>query len=140
VPFSNYLDKAILQYFFQGAAFTLPADLYVALSTTTPVQGASSNFTEPSGNGYARVAVALNSTNFVAVGTEPAGGYSLQNGTVITFPQPTGNWGTVTYAGLFDAASAGNFWGFGQLTTALTITSTSAPPSFAVGALIITND
>jgi len=139
VPFTNYLDQKITQLLFSNTAYTVPATWYVALSTTTPVQGASPNFTEPSGNGYARVAVTNNSTNWTAIASPPATGYTVQNNQPVTFPAATGSWGTVTYFGIYDAASSGNLVGFGALTSSQAITS-GITPSFAVGTLTITNN
>ena len=144
MPFTNYLDQALVTEVFGAVAYTVPADVYVALSTTTPVQAEGTatpywNFTEPSGSGYARVTVANNTTSWVAAGTQPSTGYEVDNGVAITFPSATGSWGTVTYFGIFDAATAGNLLGFGALTTSQAIASGDTP-SFAVGALTITNN
>ena len=139
MPFTNYLDQKITQLLFSNTAYSIPATWYVALSTTTPVQGASPNFTEPSGNGYARVAVTNNSTNWTAIASPPATGYTVQNNQPVTFPAATGSWGTVTYFGIYDAASSGNLVGFGALTSSQAITS-GITPSFAVGTLTITNN
>lgn len=136
MPFTNYLDQKLVELIFSDTAYTIPATLYVALSTTTPTQ-AGASFTEPSGNAYARVAVTNNSTNFVAAASQPATGYEMENGTVITFPAATGSWGTVTYFGIFDAATAGNLLAYGALTTSQTISSGDTA-SFAVDALTIT--
>src|SRR5215467_1853133 len=134
VPFTNYLDQALTKLLFSNTAYTIPATWYVALSTTTPTQGASPNFTEPSGNAYARVAVTNNSTNWQPISSQPASGYTMQNNTIVTFATATGTWGTVTYFGVFDASSGGNLCGYGLLTASQAIT-TGIAPSFAVGAL-----
>jgi len=139
MPYTNYLDTAIQKLLFSNTTYTIPATWYIALSTTTPVQGASPNFTEPSGNAYARVAVTNNTTNFVPVASPPATGYTMQNNTAVTFPTATGSWGTVTYFGLYDASTSGNLCGIGALTASQAIT-TGITPSFAVGQLTITNN
>ena len=66
MPFTNYLDQRITQLLFSNTAYTIPATWYIALSTTTPSQGATPNFTEPSGNGYARVAVTNNTWGWLS--------------------------------------------------------------------------
>src|SRR6516225_9892091 len=139
MPFTNYLDQRITQLLFSNTAYTIPATWYIALSTTTPSQGATPNFTEPSGNGYSRVSVTNNTSNWTAVASPPANGYTVQNNTIITFPTATGSWGTVTYFGIYDATTAGNLIGFGLLTSAQSIT-TGIAASFAVAQLTVTNN
>jgi hypothetical protein len=136
VPNTNYLDQKICQYYWGLTAYTAAATVYCALSTTTPAQTGSPNFTEPSGNAYARVATTNNTTNFVETTSVPTLGWQQANGTAITFPTATGLWGTVTYFGFYNAATGGNLLAFGQLTTAQTISS-GGIPAFAIQALQI---
>lgn len=110
-----------------------PATLYVALFTGTETSNAGAGLTEVSGSAYARVAVVNNSTNF-----PNASARSKSNGVAITFPQPTGSWGTVTTVGIYDAATVGNLIDTGLLTTPRSPDATTDPPSFAVGALVFT--
>lgn len=144
MPFTNYLDQKIVQLLFGDTTYSVPATWYVALSTTTPAQAEGStphwNFTEPSGNGYARVSVANTSTHWEATTTEPSNGYTMVNKTAVTFPTPTGSWGTVTYFGIFDASTGGNLIGYGALTTSKAIGSGDTPPTFAIKALTVTNN
>lgn len=135
MPLTNYADQKLVQLLFGDTAYTIPTTLYVGLSTTTPTQ-AGTNFTEPSGGAYARVAVTNNTTNWVAATSQPATGYEQANGTTITFPTATASWGTVTYFGIFDASTSGNLIAFGALTTSQTIAS-SDTASFAVQSLTI---
>ena len=136
MPLTNYADTALIDLLFGAVAYTTPVTLYAALSTTTPTQ-AGATFTEPSGLGYARVAVTNNTTNFVAAATQPATGHEVENGTAITFPAATGSWGTITYVGFYDAATAGNLLTFAALTTAQTVASGDTL-SFAIDAITIT--
>lgn len=138
MPFTTYLDKSLVDSVFGDTAYAVPATLYVALSTTTPTQ-AGASFTEPSGSGYARVAVANSTANFGAAATQPATGYEVVNAVALAFPAATGAWGTVTYFGVFDAATGGNLLAYGALTTAQTIASGDTA-SFAASALTITLD
>lgn len=125
-------EQAILNLFLRGDSWTLPANLYVGLSTTTPTE-AGGNFTEPVGNGYARVTVVRNGTNWAAAsGTAPA---IADNATAITFPAASGgSWGTVTHAGLFDAVSAGNLLWWGALGTSKAVNDGDTA-QIAIGAL-----
>ncbi len=130
--FTDYLENKMLGHLF-GTAYTAPTTVYMALSTTTPTD-AGGNVTEPSGNGYARVAIGNNSTNWNA-----ASGGTVTNKTAITFPEATGSWGTVTHFVLYDAATAGNALIWGALTASKAI-GTGDTASFAAGALSISLD
>jgi hypothetical protein len=143
MPFTSYFDHAaITANLFSASVYSVPGTWYIALSTTTPTQAQGTsppwNFTEPSGNGYTRVAVTNNSTNFTSA-TAPATGWTIQNATAISFPFATGSWGTLTYVGIFDAASTGHLVGYGALASSQAIT-TNQLPSFAANALTITNN
>lgn len=129
--FTDVQEQAILNLFLRADAWTL-AGLHVGLSTTTPTEAAG-NFTEPSGNGYARVSKPRAATDWAAAsGTAPA---VADNATAITFPTASGgSWGSVTYFGLFSAATAGTLYFWGALTTAKTVNDGDTA-SFAVGAL-----
>ena len=143
MPFTDYLDQALNQEVFGNTAYSVPPTLYVGLSTTTPTQAKGTspywNFTEPSGNAYARVTVANNTSNWTASGSQPANGQEQQNAASISFATASGTWGTVTYFGIFDASSNGNLLAFGQLSASQTIT-TNDTASFGIGALTITID
>ncbi len=131
--FSDFLENELLDHVFGNAAYSAPATLYVSLYTVTPADAGGG--TEATGGSYARVAVTNNATNFPA-----ASGGAKANGTAITFPAPTANWGTVVAFGIHDAASAGNLLAWGALTVNKTINNGDAAPSFAVGDLDITLD
>jgi hypothetical protein len=114
---TNLAINDILSNLFGSTAYSVPATFYVGLSTTTPT-ATGTNFTEPSGNAYARATVTNNTTNFPATSSE-----DTLNGALIQFAQATGTWGTVTYAGLFDALTGGNCWLIAPLSASETITS-----------------
>lgn len=88
---SDYEASRLGNAALRNTAYTPAAAVYVALST----DGAA----EISGNGYART-----SATFAAFG----GTSASTNASVITFPIPTGSWGTITHARIYDASSAGN--------------------------------
>lgn len=116
--FSNYLENKLLDQLFNATAYTFPTTLYVALCTATVVEGdTGSTITEPSGNGYARVAVTANTTNFPA-----ASGGALSNGVAITgFTASGGSWGTITDIAICDASSAGNVLAYDALAASKTV-------------------
>ena len=129
---ANYLENALLDHVFGGSSFSKPATVYVALFTVTPNDAGGG--TEVSGNGYARVAVTNNNTNWPA-----ASSGEKSNGAAITFPISTGSWGTVVAFGIFDAATSGNLLYWGALTESKAI-GTEETPSFPVGDIDITED
>lgn len=116
--FSNYLENALLNRVFNGAALSLPATLYIGLFTAAPTDAGGG--TEVSGNNYSRLAVTANTTNFPTTTTG-----TIQNALTLTFAIPSGNWGTVTHIGIFDAATAGNLLVWGALNQSRIITSSA---------------
>jgi hypothetical protein len=134
MSFANFLEDELLDHVWGAAAYTAPTDIYVGLSTTAPADDGT-NITEPSGgNGYARVQVTNNLTNWPA-----ASGGAKSNGTAVAFPTATGSWGTVTHMFFSDAASGGSILGSSALTTAKTV-DTDDTVTFAIGDLDITLD
>lgn len=114
---SAYLEDAILDHMLGGPDFARPATVYVGLYTAAPSEPDGTGGTEVAGNGYARVSVTNDATNFPA-----AASGAKSNGNVITFPQATGgDWGTVVAFGIFDAPTAGNLLFFGTLGTSKSI-------------------
>lgn len=93
---SNYLENALINGTIRGTTYTAPTTVYVGLFTSDPTDAGSG--TEVSGGSYAR-----QSATFAA----PSNGASVTNAD-ITFPQATGNWGTVGWIGIFDALTTGN--------------------------------
>jgi hypothetical protein len=87
---------------------------------------------EPSGNGYARVATTAGDWN-------AASGGSLDNADSIEFGEATGTWGTVTHFALFDAASGGNMLAHGTLTQSKAVGSGDTV-RFAAGDLSVSLD
>ncbi len=127
--FSTYLANKFLDHVFKVASFTVPTNIYVALSTTTPTD-AGTNVTEPSGNAYARTV--MNVWDVAAAG-------ATQNTNAITFPTATGSWGTITYAAIYDASTAGNFLMYGVLGTSQAVVNGNIV-QFDAGALDVTLD
>lgn len=109
MPLSLYARNRLLEHIHGEAALTMPT-AHIGLSTTTP-NGSDGNVTEPSGNGYARVATS-------AATWGAASGGAITNAAVITFPTATGaGWGTVTHVVAYDASSGGNLLWWGSITS-----------------------
>lgn len=136
---TNAREALIADSQFGGGATTwAPATWYLGLSTTTPADDGT-GFSEPSGGSYARVAITNNSTNFPAAFND--GGVTKKwNGAKFTFPNPTGNWGTVTHYGFFTASSGGTPAYTGQLDTSIAPKSGNTPVEFDVNQLVMSWD
>lgn len=106
MSFSDYLEDKVLDHVFGGTAYTAPTTLYVGVFTSAASDTGPG--TEVSGNGYARQSVA-----FTVSGTSPT---TAASSAAVEFPEATGSWGTVTYAGIFDAVSGGNMLAWAELT------------------------
>jgi len=129
---SNYLENQIQDLVLGDGSFSQPATVYVGLWTATlddTSDGSTSG--EVSGNNYSRVAVTNNSTNW-----PNASSGEKHNGAAITFPTPSGSWGTVTHVAILDASSAGNILYWIALTASKAINSGDTV-SFATSALSI---
>lgn len=112
MSFSDYLENKILNHVFGIEAYAQPDALYVALSTSNPLDDGS-GVSEPSGNNYARI-------NHNDWATATSG--STSNVGVVTFPTASGTWGTVTYVCIFDALTGGNLIASGALTASRAVT------------------
>lgn len=129
---SDFLENELLDHVLGNAAYSAPATVYVALYTVAPSDAGGG--TEVSGGSYARVAVTNNATNWPA-----ASGGAKANGTEITFPTASGDWGECVAFAILDAASDGNFLYWGDLTTPKTVNSGDTA-KFGVGDLDVTED
>lgn len=93
---SDYAVHRMLDYYFGQTAGAPPATFYVKLL---------SGGVELSGNGYARLAITNNTTNFAAAASRTKLMQVIQS-----FAAATGAWNTVDGWELMDAASGGNAW------------------------------
>lgn len=107
MPKSTYLDEKIINHIFLGQTFTPQTNLYVALFTSVPTDGAIDgySYTEPAtSNAYARQIVVFENN-----GTTGYDGYvwnatSTGGAQSITFgPSENNAWGTIYGIGVFDA-------------------------------------
>lgn len=114
MSFSNYTSKALLDYMFgKTSAFDSQPAIYVALSTADPGDDGAS-LSEPSGNGYARVATVAGDWNAGTLANPSV----IDNANAVTFPEVvTAPWGTISHFALYDAASNGNCLGSEALDT-----------------------
>jgi hypothetical protein len=116
----------VLDHFLRNTATASPVTVYVALFNTTPTK--TTPGTEVSGTAYARVPVTFGA---------PSGGV-VTTSSPVSFPTAgAGGWGTVNGCGIFDQASGGQLYYFGDLTASKTVDAGDTV-TFATGALSVT--
>jgi len=130
---SDYLEIEIIKHIFRTGSFAKPTVLGVALFTGAPSDAGGG--TEVTGGNYARVDVPPLDANWDA--TSGTDGLTA-NTSVITFPVPSANWGTITHFAIFDALTVGNILYHGALTAAKTVNNGDPAPTFPAGSLTVT--
>lgn len=128
--FADYWEDEVMDHLFGKGSYT-PPTIHVGLSTADPLDTAA-GLAEPVGNGYARVQTSEANWN-------ASSGGLIDNAAVLTFPEATGSWGTITHVALFDAATAGNMLSHGSLAVSKLISSGDTP-RFPIGDLDNTLD
>ena len=97
---TNYMRNKVIEDWFM-ADQTKVTTYYLGVSSTAPTV-AGTGFTEPTGNGYARVALTRGS-DFTK-----AGDGIVKNKLLEQFPISTGTWANMTHWGIFDSPTGGN--------------------------------
>ncbi len=123
---SDYLENKILDHILGSSAFSQPSK-FLALSTAS-LQDDNSG-TELSGNGYTRKAITF--------GTASSG--SITNSGAVEFDTATGNQGTISHFGIYDASSGGNLLFHGAFSASKVI-STGDVLKVSASALTISLD
>lgn len=114
MPMSDYGANLYASVIVRGAS--APATLYLALLGELPgpaMDGTDITAFEPSGAGYARVAIPTGSAHW----SEPSDGSSAYD-TAVSF-SPTGDWGLVAAYALCTEATGGQVLMFAYLSTAV---------------------
>ena len=110
--FSDYTENLVLTYLFTNGSATRPTAWYVGLFTAAPSD--TGGGTEVTGNAYARVVTGTISGSGTAT--------TFSNAAAIEFAAASGgNWGTIGWAGIFDASTGGNLLAWAPLTTSRVI-------------------
>lgn len=108
---SNYLELKFLDHFTGTASTSAPSAVYLGLATASIQDDASG--TELSGNNYTRKAVTFAS----------ASSGSISSNAAVEFNAASGDWGTISHWGIWDAATSGNLLYHGAFTTGKAIAS-----------------
>ena len=105
--FGNLWEDKILDHVFGKAAYTAPANIFIAASTTQPADDGT-GVTEPTGGSYARKSTAPSDWTVSTAGV-------IKNANALSFAAATGSWGNIVWFALYDASSGGNFLAWGDL-------------------------
>jgi hypothetical protein len=127
--FTDYTEDLVLKWLFTTGTAARPTSWYVGLFTAAP--GETGGGTEVSGGAYARQSAA-----FSVSGDDPT---AATTSGAIEFPVATADWGEVTHAAVFDAATGGDMIAYAELTVPKTIGSGDIL-RIAAGKLTITLD
>jgi hypothetical protein len=138
---SDYLENKLIDHLFRATAYTAPSALYYGLFTAAPSD--SGGGTEVTGGSYARAQLDPSTTNYrntqnSGTGASSGTGGQTANASVITYPTPTANWGTITHIGVFDAATSGNLLAHGALSQSKNVNNGDPAPTFPAGSFTFT--
>ena len=97
---SNWLEEAILNYFFRNQSVAQPTALYLALYINDPTDADTG--TEVSGGAYARQQVTFGAP------TQTGDKGVITNNQKIEFPIATDDWGQISHWGIRSAQTGGN--------------------------------
>lgn len=146
---SNTWESDLLKLVFNNTTASLIGDatglvgsssagvLYVSLHTADPTEGGDQTSSEATYTGYTRVSVARTTGGWTISGTNPT---QAANTATVNFPICTAGSNTITYVGVGTSVSGtGKLLYSGTLGSSLAV-SNNITPSFAPGALAITED
>ncbi len=102
---SNYLEEAVLNYFFRNQAIAQPTALYLALYINDPTDADTG--TEVSGGAYTRKQVTFGTP------AQSGGKAVISNNAKVEFDIATTDWGQVSHWGIRTAATGGNLLCYG---------------------------
>jgi hypothetical protein len=110
----------ILDRMTNGTGDGFPANIFIGLATgAAPAENDSVAANEITAvDTYVRKQIGV-TTNWSAATKLVAGEAITDNVNEILFDEATGSWGTITYALLFDALTAGTFLGYGSIASTL---------------------
>jgi hypothetical protein len=127
---TSYLQKKLGDHAIGKASWTMPTTVYLALFSASPGENGSltSEFT---GGSYARVSL----TSLMGACDAVSG--IAANTSVATFPAPTAAWGSLLYAGIVDASTAGNVLYYMPVANPKVVNNADPAPSFAIGSISV---
>jgi hypothetical protein len=125
---SNFLANELLDHVLLGLAYSAPADVYVALftSSTGLEAGDPAACDEVSGGGYGRVAATF------SAGSDSASANTAE----VAFSEASADWGEITHFAICDAATEGKILLWAELTNSR-IVLTGDVARFKTGVLTV---
>lgn len=129
---SDFLEQKLGDHLFLAVAYALPTQLHIHLYTAATAEDGT-GLTEVSGGSYAAVQKDPGGTHWERATGQDNGMTVYRNKTVVTFPAPTADWGTVTHYGLKD--ESGNLLVIAPLTAPKTVNNGDPAPEFAAASL-----
>ncbi len=139
---SKYLANKAIDKFFRGQSYTFPASMWIAALTAAPThEGGGTEVGGGVNYGRAELAGSLAAIS----GTQSAGSTTASSGTagrisnnaLIEFAAPSGSWGSIGWATLNDASTAGNLLWWAALASTKTV-GVDRPLKFAANTIGIT--
>lgn len=135
MAFSQYLADKILTWV-KGTTFpTALSTVYISLHSGDPGTAGANNNVQATITGSANRTSVTTST-FSTVGSAPGGGFQITNNNAVQITTNAAGSATVTYFGVWDAVTGGNFLASGQLTTSVDVVGGDTV-QFNAGALAI---
>lgn len=143
---SNACENGLLLLLFNNTDFagigdagglqnsTAAGSLYVSLHTADPGDAGDQTTSETAYTNYARVAVARSGAGWTVAANEAS------NAAVVTFPTCGVTGATLTHFGVGTASSGAGVLLYSGALTAQLIVSNGITPSYAIGALDVTED
>ena len=110
MSFTDTFETRVLTWVFTASSATRPTAWFIALYTAAPND--TGGGTEVSGGGYVRKSA-----------TFTVSGDTASNSGAIEYPTATGNYGTVSHVGIFDASSGGNLIAYASLSVSKTMST-----------------
>lgn len=117
---TDFARNKLHDFMLRGKSLVPPSTLYVRLCSTAPTPAAAG--TAIGGTGYTpqpinSTTTAWSATNADGSTADPSTGTSGtgSNNAIINFGTAGSNWGTASHWELWDAASGGNRWFFGEI-------------------------
>lgn len=116
MPFSQYLAQQTLNWFRSSQLDLPPTNLFISLHSADPGRsGASSDVTTAVAGGRGTLSTANLSAPVQSA--LPGGGFQISNTAPVLMTSNAPGAATLTYFGVWDASTGGNFLAYGVLST-----------------------
>lgn len=135
MPFSQYLAQQSLNWFRSTQLDLPPTNLFISLHSADPGRNGTSNDVTATVAG-ARGTLSTANLSAPVQSALPGGGFQISNTAAVLMTSNAAGAATLTYFGVWDTLSGGNFLAYGLLTTPVNA-QVGDVLQFAIGQLII---